>query len=796
MSSDDFSKDSTPRRWKISRLFGQGPNKEATGEKLGPSKWSLGVLNDKETVEVPGSVLLLASDRNEPLGLRNVNARTSHSSIPIGFPVDVPTTPGGTRIRPESHLHPPQQSDLIEDKKTTSDGNIILDPQPEESANDPLNWPAWRRDTALLSLGFYCMIGGGITPLIAAGFTDVARDYDVSVETVSLTTGLYMMGLGLGSVIASPTAILFGKRPVYLVSAIVFIATCLWAAWSPSFSSLLAARVFQGVAISPVECLPSATIAEIFFLHERAYRIGIYTLLLLGGKNLVPLVSAAIIGSFGWRWVFWIVAMVVGLGFVLLFLFVPETFWDRTPTRKPSKRPSFLRRLSSRHNVPHVATPSGRENATRRPSSPGIDDRNTNLHVGFAPVVSASQGLQQESTATVESPATAPAPMRHVGWAKASVEDNQGASLPSNNQQPQEHDKAEPSTNSLPPMSAANIPTIQLPEHEISVLHSIDSPRHTLSPTASIRRTSHLQHGTPPYSHSVSGSEANVGYFAHGPNLDAEGIPASKLKAPLKIQEYTHNLRHLPPQTFTQQLRPYHGRLNNDNWFKVMVRPFVLFAYPAVLWSAAVYACSIGWLIVISETMAIIYRDPTIYNFSALQTGLVYVSPFLGGILGTGVAGKVSDIIVRAMARRNGGLYEPEFRLIMAGPILVTTVMGLMGFGWSAQEKDHWIVPTLFFGILSFGCALGSTTSITYCVDSYRQYAGEALVTLNFSKNVLHGLVFSLFVAHWMAEDGPKMVFIWLGIIQLILQLFTIPLYIYGKRARMWTVRKNFMEKL
>jgi hypothetical protein len=82
------------------------------------------------------------------------------------------------------------------------------------------------------------------------------------------------MGLGIGSVIFSPTAILFGKRPVYLFSSIIFVASAVWCALSPSFTSLLLARIFQGIAVSPVECLPSATIAEIFFLHERAFRIG------------------------------------------------------------------------------------------------------------------------------------------------------------------------------------------------------------------------------------------------------------------------------------------------------------------------------------------------------------------------------------------------------------------------------------------------------------------------------------------------------------------------------------------
>lgn len=188
------------------------------------------------------------------------------------------------------------------------------------------------------------------------------------------------------------------------------------------------------------------------------------------------------------------------------------------------------------------------------------------------------------------------------------------------------------------------------------------------------------------------------------------------------------------PKTFAQSLRIYSGVLRHESWWKAAVRPVILFAYPAVLWSTVVYSLSVGWLIVLSETVAHIYQEQP-YEFTRLQTGLVYLSPFIGGIIGTAVAGKASDIIVRAMCRRNGGVYEPEFRLVMGIPVAITTAIGLMGFGWSAQERDRWIVPTFFFGLISFGCSLGSTTAITFCVDSYRQYASEALVTLNFSKS-------------------------------------------------------------
>jgi len=253
---------------------------------------------------------------------------------------------------------------------------------------------------------------------------------------------------------------------------------------------------------------------------------------------------------------------------------------------------------------------------------------------------------------------------------------------------------------------------------------------------------------------------------------------------------YTHHMKQLPAENFTDQLAPWHGRLREEPWLTTAVRPFKLFAYPAVLWSSAVYACSIGWLIVVSESLVVVFRNPETYNFSAFSAGLVYVSPFIGGILGTAIAGKASDAIVQAMARRNGGVYEPEFRLVMAIPVAITTVIGLMGFGWSAEVRDPWIVPTVFFGIISFGCSLGSTTAITFCVDSYCQYAAEALVTLNFSKNIFHGLIFSLFVTEWIESDGPKMVYAYLGVIQLVLMALTVPMFLFGKRARHWTARR------
>lgn len=682
-------------------------------------------------------------------------------------------------------------------KKKTPDGNIVLEPQPDDSDNDPLNWPAWKRDAALLSLGFYCMVGGGMTPILAAGFTNVAEEYDVTLHEVALTAGLFMMGMGVGSVVASPTAILYGKRPVYLVSCVIFIGTSIWCAAAPNYTQLVVARVLQGIAVSPVECLPSATIAEIFFLHERAFRIGIYTLLLLGGKNLVPLVSAVIINSLSWRWVFWIVTFIVAGCWFLLFFFLPETFWDRTPrpkSRGGSRLPSvsnIYRRMSSLSRPGSSKKAEGGTDGTDEKT----DGTNTGTATPMTPDISFSAPAPHNTPAEI--PQT-PSSLRPPGLGKKSplhvgftVDGDMRDVDLSNTGGPTSRVSTDESV--IPRAKHSESwrvePTGYAPP--TPDLHNFNSPFYTAPERTS---SDYIERGRARFKATpgrMDGSESEKPMEEVDREKQEEHSPAPTPGIP----RYTTILRKAPKRTYVQQLRPFEGRLSQDNWFRVALRPFILFTYPAVLWSSIVYACSIGWLIVISESMALIYRDKESYNFSALSTGLVYLSPFIGGVLGTAVAGKLSDIVVMAMAKRNGGLYEPEFRLVMIIPVAITTGIGLMGFGWSAEEKEIWIVPTIFFGTISFGCSLGSTTAITFCVDSYRQYAGEALVTLNFSKNIFHGLVFSLFVVDWLEHAGPKTVYLALGGIQLAALLLTVPMYVFGKRARMWTVRKNLMEK-
>lgn len=652
-------------------------------------------------------------------------------------------------------------------------GGVVLNPQPQNDPNDPLNWPMWRRDLALGIIGFHSFIIGGQSSMLAAAFTTFSEEFNKSQGTIAYLVGGFMLAMGVGSIFFAPTAVLYGKRLVYLVSQLVFIGGAIWGGCANSFGSLMGARILMGIGGSPTESLPSSSIAEIYFLHERAYRLGIYTLLMLGGKNIVPMVAGFVIGDVGWNWVFWILTIIVSANFALMFFFVPETWWDRTPT--PDKRSvretelarearasslrsrtSSLADLSRAHSS--MSIPRLRPSETMRPSH----DIDVERH---------AEKEDQSADTTATTVTTAPSNNGEVpstGGESSTANDAivEGA-------QPADSEKTAPATegtNSAPAEAPVISPRKKLERHPTFALDE-EVAAHRETSTGGVlepRRTE---------SREFDPAERAQHYLR--PHLRRGVSAGSELN---------------PKKTYKEMLKVYNGRYTDDKYWMVALRPFFLLLYPGVLFSTFIYSLSVVWLIVISETISHIMSAPP-YNFSITSVGLLYIATFIGGCLGSAVAGRFSDLIVRAMSRRNNGTYEPEFRLMMIGPVLISICIGMMGFGWSTFEEDMWVVPAIFLGVLGFGCSLGSTTAITYAVDSYKMFAAEALVTLNMTKNTM-GFLFSLFVPQFVSGQGSRNSFVVFGSIEIFVCLFGIPLYFYGKRVRHWTDRANLMKYL
>ena len=178
----------------------------------------------------------------------------------------------------------------------------------------------------------------------------------------------------------------------------------------------------------------------------------------------------------------------------------------------------------------------------------------------------------------------------------------------------------------------------------------------------------------------------------------------------------------IPPKaTFIQSLRPFNGRKSDANFFKLLLRPFPLFFHPAVLWACLIQGTLIGWTVMIGVVLAAIFLGPPLW-FNEVETGYMYTGPFVGAILGFIISGLLADWSTKLMIKRNKGVYEPEFRIVLVALQMVFGCVGLYGFGITAENVGRygWFLPDLFFAFEVGGMVLGAVASALYIVDAHR----------------------------------------------------------------------------
>jgi DHA2 family multidrug resistance protein len=117
----------------------------------------------------------------------------------------------------------------------------------------------------------------------------------------------------------------FGRTRFFLICCTLFTISSFVSGAAPDLTTLIVARIFQGIGGGPMIPLSQAILWEIFPFHQRGLAMAVWGVGFILGPILGPTVGGFLADEWSWRWIFYINLPVGIIGFLMAsaFLFDP-----------------------------------------------------------------------------------------------------------------------------------------------------------------------------------------------------------------------------------------------------------------------------------------------------------------------------------------------------------------------------------------------------------------------------------------------------------------------------------------
>ena len=111
----------------------------------------------------------------------------------------------------------------------------------------------------------------------------------------------FVLGMGLGTLVMGPLSDHFGRKPVILVSAAIYVLGALLAWRAETLELIIAARVLQGLGAAGPRTVGLAMVRDLYAGREMARIMSFMMLVFSLVPAMAPLVGALIIDIWSWR---------------------------------------------------------------------------------------------------------------------------------------------------------------------------------------------------------------------------------------------------------------------------------------------------------------------------------------------------------------------------------------------------------------------------------------------------------------------------------------------------------------
>jgi DHA1 family bicyclomycin/chloramphenicol resistance-like MFS transporter len=182
-----------------------------------------------------------------------------------------------------------------------------------------------RRAGIILIFGGLWTLGSFATDLFLPAMPAAAGALGASESAVAFSVTTFLIGLGLGQLIAGPVSDGRGRRPTLLAGLAVFTASAFVCIVAPSVEVLIVMRLVQGMAAAFGLAIPNAMVTD-YARGREAARLFSWILIIGGVAPLVAaLTGAQMLRLMGWRGPFVALTAISVVVLVCVALWLPES---------------------------------------------------------------------------------------------------------------------------------------------------------------------------------------------------------------------------------------------------------------------------------------------------------------------------------------------------------------------------------------------------------------------------------------------------------------------------------------
>lgn len=155
---------------------------------------------------------------------------------------------------------------------------------------------------------------------------EVIADFHISDEVSLLGVSLFVLGFAVGPLFWAPLSEIYGRRYIFLMSAVAMTAFTAGAASAQNIQSLIILRFFAGSFGSAPMAVSGGVIADTFPVISRGLAGGLFCTAPFLGPTLGPIIGGFLGESAGWRWVEGLLAAFSGVLAIIMLFLLPETY--------------------------------------------------------------------------------------------------------------------------------------------------------------------------------------------------------------------------------------------------------------------------------------------------------------------------------------------------------------------------------------------------------------------------------------------------------------------------------------